>query len=80
MHISGIEPSLVILSERFLLILTQKSFMLSKLYKSTKANRRTWLHVPYGTPWSTSSDTRQVVEIIVEPSTKMYTSFLIGFN
>ena len=37
--------------------------MLSKRYKSTEVDRRTWLHVPSGTPWSTSSDTHQVVEI-----------------
>ena len=36
--------------------------MLSKRYKSTEVDRRTWLHVPSGTPWSTSSDTHQVVE------------------
>ena len=37
--------------------------MLSKRYKSTEVDRRTWLNLPSGTPWSTSSDTRQVVEI-----------------
>ena len=37
--------------------------MLSKRYKSTEVDRRTWLHVPSGTHWSTSSDTHQVVEI-----------------
>ena len=37
--------------------------MLSKRYESTEVDRRTWLHVPSGTPWSTSSDTHQVVEI-----------------
>ena len=36
--------------------------MLSKRYESTEVNRRTWLHVPSGTLWSTSSDTHQVVE------------------
>ena len=35
---------------------------------------------PSGTPWSTSSDSHQVVEIRKETSTKMYTSFKIGFN
>ena len=40
-------------------------------------DRRTWLHVPSGTHWSTSSDTHQVVEIQKETSTKMYTPFLI---
>ena len=34
-----------------------------KHYESTEVDRRTWLHVPLGTPWSTSSDTHQVVEI-----------------
>ena len=36
--------------------------MLSKRYESTEVDRRTWLHVPWGTHWSTSSDTHQVVE------------------
>ena len=36
--------------------------MLSKHYESTEVDRRTWLHVPSGTHWSTSSDTHQVVE------------------
>ena len=49
--------------------------MLSKRYESTEVNRRTWLHVPSGTPWSTSSDTHQVVEIKEETSTQMYTPF-----
>ena len=34
-----------------------------KRYKSTEVDRRFWLHVPSGTPWSSSSDTHQVVEI-----------------
>ena len=34
-----------------------------KRYESTEVDRRTWLHVPSGTLWSTSSDTHQVVEI-----------------
>ena len=37
--------------------------MLSKRYESTEDDRRSWLHVPSGTLWSTSSDTHQVVEI-----------------
>ena len=37
--------------------------MLSKRYESTEVDRRTWLHVPSGTLWSTISDTNQVVEI-----------------
>ena len=40
--------------------------MLSKRYESTEVDRRTWLHVLSGTHWSTSSDTHQVVEIIIE--------------
>ena len=53
--------------------LTRKILMLFKRYESTEVDRRTWLHVPSGTPWSTSSDTHQVVEIRKETSTKMYT-------
>ena len=49
--------------------------MLSKRYESTEDDSRTWLHVPSGTHWSTSSDTQQVVEIQIEPSTKMYIPF-----
>ena len=49
--------------------------MLSKLYESTEVDRRTWLPVPSGTHWSTSSDTQQVVEIQIETSTKMYRVF-----
>ena len=44
--------------------------MLSKRYESTEVNRRTWLHVPSGTHWSTSSDTHQVVDIQKETSAK----------
>ena len=54
--------------------------MLSKCYESTEIDRRTWLHVPSGTLWSTSSDTHKVVEIHIETSTKMYTPFVIGLN
>ena len=54
--------------------------MFSKRYESTEVDRRTWLHVPSGTHWSTSSDTHQVVEIQIETSTKMYRPFLIGLN
>ena len=54
--------------------------MLSKPYESTEVDRRTWLHVPSGNHWSTSSDTHQVVEIQIETSTKMYIPFLIGLN
>ena len=48
----------------------QGNFDALKRYKSTEVDRRTWLHVPSGTPWSTSSDTHQVVEIQKETSTK----------
>ena len=54
--------------------------MLSKRYESTEVDRRTWLLVPSGTHWSTSSDTHQVVEIQIETFTKMYTPFLIELN
>ena len=53
--------------------------MLSKRFESTEVDRRTWLHVPSGTHWSTSSDTHQVVEIQIETSTKMYNVYTI-FN
>ena len=43
--------------------LTRKILMLSKRNESIEVDRRTWLHVPSGTHWSTSSDTHQVVEI-----------------
>ena len=46
--------------------------MLLKRYKSTEVDCRTWLHVPSGNLWSTSSDTHQVVEI-KETFTQMYT-------
>ena len=49
--------------------------MLSKRYESIEVDRRTWLHAPSGTHWSTSSDTHQVVEIQIETSTKMYKPF-----
>ena len=38
--------------------------MLSKRHESTEVERRTWLHVPSGTLWSTSSDTHQVIEVM----------------
>ena len=40
-------------------------FVLSKRYKSTEVDLtlNTWLHVPSGNLWSTSSDTHQIVEI-----------------
>ena len=45
--------------------------MLSKRYKSTEVDCRTSLNVPSGTPWSTSCDTHQVVEIQQGTSTQM---------
>ena len=60
---------------QFQSILIRIILMLSKRYESTEVDRRTWLHVPSGTHWSTSSDTHQVVEIYIETSTKMYTPF-----
>ena len=32
-----------------------------KRYESTEVDRRTWVHVPTGTHWSTGSDTHQVL-------------------
>ena len=32
--------------------------MLSKRYEPIEVDRRTWLHVPSGNHWSTSSDTQ----------------------
>ena len=37
--------------------------MLSKRYESAEVDRRTWLHVPLGTHWTTSSDTYHFVVI-----------------
>ena len=54
---------------------TRKILMFSKRYESTEVDRRTWLHVPSGNHWSTSSDTHQVVEIQIETSAKMNTPF-----
>ena len=50
--------------------------MLSKRYESTEVDRRTLVHVPPETHWSTSSDTHQAVEIQIEISIKMNTPFL----
>ena len=44
--------------------------MLFKCYGSTEVDSRTWQHVPSGTLWSTSNDTREVVEN-KETSTKI---------
>ena len=50
--------------------------MLSKRYESSEVDLRTWLHVPSGTHWSSSSDTHQEVEIQIETSTKMFEGHL----
>ena len=47
--------------------------MLSKHYESTKVDRRTWLHVPSGTIWSTGSYTDQCFKTQKGTFTKMYT-------
>ena len=47
---------------QFQSIVTRKILMLSNTTK-TEVDRRTLLHVPSGTPWSTYSDTHQVVKI-----------------
>ena len=47
----------------------------SKYYVSTEVDYSTWIHVPSGIRWSTSSDTHQVVEIQNTTFTKMHTQF-----
>ena len=54
---------------QFLVNFNTENFDAIKRYKSTEVDRRTWLHVPSGTPLSTSSDTHQVVEIWKETFT-----------
>ena len=44
-------------------ILIRKISMLSKRYESTEVDRRTWLHVLFGTNWTTNSDTYHFVVI-----------------
>ena len=44
-------------------VINTANFDALKRYESTEVHGRTWLHVPSGTLWSTSSDTHQVVEI-----------------
>ena len=38
-----------------------ENFDALKRYESTEVHGRTWLHMPSGTLWSTSSNTNQVV-------------------
>ena len=53
-------------NDSFSQFLSRKILMLSKHYECTEADRRTWLHVPSGTPFSTSSDIYQVVKTLKE--------------
>ena len=53
--------------------------MISKRYESTEVDRRTWLHMPSGTPWSTSSDTHQVVETLSKTSTRGNAMYQIDY-
>ena len=46
--------------------------MLPKRYKSTEVDRITWLHVPSGTLWSTSSDTHQ--PLVIRKAQMLYQS------
>ena len=55
----GVKPTTL----QFLSFIKHTILMLPKRYKSIKVDRRTWLHVPLGTLWSTRSDTHQVVVI-----------------
>ena len=66
----GVKTHTITISNNF----NTENFDALKRYESTEVDRRTWLHVPSGTHWSTSSDTHQVVEI-KETSTNMYTPF-----
>ena len=54
---------------KFQSVLTRKIPMLWKRYEITWVDRRTWLHVPSGTPWSNGSDTHKVFELWKEAST-----------
>ena len=51
--------------------------MLSKRYELTEVDRRTWLHVPSGTHWSTSSDTRQIVQYVLHASYQILVTVLL---
>ena len=42
--------------------------MSSKRYEATEVDRRTWLHVPSGTHWSTSS----VIVTVINQSFPLY--------
>ena len=53
--------------------------MLSKRSESTEVDRRTWLHMPLGTPWSTSSDTHKFL-FCIEKSDVLQTLFVTGYH
>ena len=46
--------------------------MLSKRFKSIEVDRRTWLHVPSGTHWSTRSDPHQVERLLLKANMNSY--------
>ena len=49
--------------------------MLSKRFESTEVDCRTWLHVPSGTHWSISSDTKDIKEnVCTLPNLRFETS------
>ena len=53
--------------------------MLSKRYKSTEVDCRTWLHVPSGTPWSTSSEQKvQLKSFWRDKNILIYQYFWVG--
>ena len=54
-------------------VLIRKIFMLSNRYESTAVDRRTWLHVPEGTHWSTSNDTHQTIVTFETADMESYT-------
>ena len=71
MRISGTDPSSVIRSAEAKRdgVINPKNYNFSQFYTQKKicfwnaVDRRTWLHVPLGTLWSTNSDTHQVAEL-----------------
>ena len=54
-----------------------ENFDALKVLRINRIDCGTWLHVPSGTHWSTSSDTHQIVESQKETFTKMFTIFTI---
>ena len=49
---------------QFKSILTQNILIISERYESIEVDRRTWLNMPSGTHWSTSSDTSRLTNLI----------------